>query len=37
MNTIALVAEVDMIRVHDVKSHRDVIDLLQAYIQVPRV
>lgn len=30
LNTAALLAKVDIIRVHDVKEHRDVIDILHA-------
>ena len=30
MNTIAILSEVDIIRVHDVKEHRDVIDVLHS-------
>jgi dihydropteroate synthase len=33
MNTLALVAQVDMIRVHDVQAHRDVIDLVTACLK----
>lgn len=31
VNTIAVMNHVDMIRVHDVKEHRDLIDLIDAY------
>ncbi len=32
MNTMAIAAQVDIIRVHDVKAHRDVIDVMQAFL-----
>lgn len=31
MNTVAILSHVDMIRVHDVQAHRDIIDLLDTY------
>lgn len=31
MNTVAVLQKVDFIRVHDVKEHRDLIDVLDAY------
>lgn len=33
MNAIALLSKVDMIRVHDVKEHRGVIDLLEQFMK----
>jgi dihydropteroate synthase len=29
LDSLAILAKVDIIRVHDVKEHRDVIDILQ--------
>jgi dihydropteroate synthase len=34
MNTIALLANIDIIRVHDVGVHRDVVDMLEKYQKV---
>lgn len=31
MNVMAIASQVDIIRVHDVKEHREVIDIMQAY------
>lgn len=31
MNTLAIMADVDMIRVHDIKEHRSLIDLMYVY------
>ena len=31
MNTVALMANIDIIRVHDVSVHRDVVDMLETY------
>lgn len=33
MNTVAIALQVDIIRVHDVKEHRDVVDTMTAYTQ----
>jgi dihydropteroate synthase len=33
MNTVAILSKVDFIRVHDVREHRDIIDVLDAYAQ----
>ena len=34
MNTLAIAAQVDIIRVHDVEEHRMVIDLMDAFQKI---
>lgn len=36
MNSIAVLSQIDFIRVHDIQAHRDVIDLIEAYKKHPR-
>jgi len=31
INSIAVLSQVDFIRVHDIQAHRDVIDIIEAY------
>ncbi|NGX42948.1 MAG: Dihydropteroate synthase [Chlamydiae bacterium] len=37
MNTVALMANVDIIRIHDVAEHRHVVDVLERYFDVNKV